>query len=189
LTWCQETPITDAPAWQWRRLGLIERDGTPTRRGILFSFFQHGEGLAVAAALEEENYLIDELVFDLANLRAGLRFSGDDSPYSGRLAIACQRLYGHEDVEGYLSSGVPVDYGGGASEALRSILELGLPRQKLLNESLRLGDIERAIVEWRSLLRHVHHAPDYDWARWRELKAAALHWLSASEGTNPWSRK
>jgi len=42
-------------------------DGTPTTRGILFSFFHHGEGLAVAAALEDDSYAIDELLFDLAN--------------------------------------------------------------------------------------------------------------------------
>jgi hypothetical protein len=36
-----------------------------------------------------------------------------------------------------------------------------------------LGDLERALVEWRSLLRHIVLAPDYDWERWRALKAAA----------------
>ena len=44
------------PVHAWRALGLIEADGTPTRRGIIFSFFQHGEGLAIAAALEDETY-------------------------------------------------------------------------------------------------------------------------------------
>jgi hypothetical protein len=38
---------------------------------------------------------------------------------------------------------------------------------------LRHGDIERAIMEWRSLLRHITAAPDLDWPRWRELKEAA----------------
>jgi superfamily II DNA/RNA helicase len=189
LRWCLEVPIVDSPAWYWRRLGLIERDGVPTRRGILFSFFQHGEGLAVAAALEDESYPIADLVFDLANLRAGPRFSGDDSPYSGHLAIACQRLYGHDDVDGYLAMGVPIDYGAGASEALRGIIELGQPRQKLLTEALRLGDIERAIVEWRSLLRHILHAPDYDCPRWRDLKTTAAQWLKATDTLGPWSRK
>lgn len=189
LDWCLQVPIVFSPAQSWRRLGLIERDGTPTRRGILFSFFQHGEGLAVAAALEDETYPIADLVFDLANLRAGPRFAGDDSPYSGRLAIACQRLYGHDDVEGYLQMGVPIDYGAGASEALRGIVELGLPRQKLLTEALRLGDIERALIEWRSLLRHLIHAPEYDWPRWQELKSAAAHWLQATEAGGVWGRK
>jgi hypothetical protein len=181
LAWCLEVPIVVSPAHAWRQLGLIEVDGKPTRRGIIFSFFQHGEGLAVAAALEEDSYEISELVFDLANLRAGPRFSGDDSPFSGRLAIACQRRYQHADLEGYLESGVPVDHGAGASEAIRAIVEHGHPRQKLLTESLRLGDLERAVVEWRSLLRHITHAPDYEWERWRVLKEAAAHWLKETE--------
>jgi hypothetical protein len=63
--------ITSSPAYAWRRLGLVEPDGTPTRRGVVFSFFQAGEGLAIAAALEEEKYPIDDLVFDLANIRGG----------------------------------------------------------------------------------------------------------------------
>ena len=46
-------------------------------------------------------------------------------------------------------------------------------RQRLLNESLRAGDLERALTEWRSLLLHVASAPDYPWDRWRELQAAA----------------
>ena len=41
------------PALAWRKLGLIEPDGTPTRRGMIFGFFNHGEGLAIAAALEQ----------------------------------------------------------------------------------------------------------------------------------------
>ena len=56
-------------------LGLIDAQALPTRRGIVFSFFNHGEGLAVAAALEAKHYPIEELVYDLANLRAGHRFN------------------------------------------------------------------------------------------------------------------
>lgn len=48
----------------------ISEGGTPTRRGILFSFFQQGGGLAIGAALEDERYPIDDLIFDLSNLRA-----------------------------------------------------------------------------------------------------------------------
>ena len=62
-------------AEQWHTLGLIDAQAHPTRRGILFSFFNHGEGLAVAAALEAKHYPIEELVYDLANLRAGHRFN------------------------------------------------------------------------------------------------------------------
>jgi hypothetical protein len=181
LDWCLGTPIQASPAHSWRILGLIESDGTPTRRGIVFSFFQHGEGLAVAAALEDRSYRIDELVFDLANLRAGLRFSGDESPYSGRLAIVCQQTYARAELTGYLEMGVPVDYGAGASEVVRDMILHDVPRQKLLTESLRMGDLERAVVEWRSLLRHVALAPEYPWDRWTQLREAAAEMLRRLE--------
>ena len=77
--------IVNSPTYAWRHLGLVEPDGTPTTRGMIFSFFHGGEGLAVAVALEDETYPIDELVFDLANIRAGPRFAGEDAPI-GRAA-------------------------------------------------------------------------------------------------------
>ena len=173
LPWCLSVEIGASAAYAWRRLGLIDQQGVPTRRGIIFSFFQHGEGLAIAAALEDESYPIETLIFDLANLRAGPRFSGDDSPYSGRLAAQCQKTYERGDYPGYLEMGVPPDYGAGAGEAIREMVEHSVPRQKLLTESLRIGDIERALVEWRSLLRHIAYAPDFEWNRWKELRSAA----------------
>src|SRR4029079_15023612 len=89
----QTVEIVASPAYAWRRLGLVEPDGTPTRRGVVFGFFQAGEGLAVAAALEDESYPIDDLVFDLANIRAGPRFAGDEAPLGGRLGALCQQRY------------------------------------------------------------------------------------------------
>ena len=180
LAWCTSVEISPSPAHTWRRLGLIEDDGRPTRRGVIFSFFQHGEGLAVAAALEDERYAIDELIFDLANLRAGPRFANEDSPYGGRLGIHCAELYERAEIPGYLTLGVPLDYGDGASAAIRAVVVDGLPRAKLLNETLRAGDFERALIEWRSLLRHITWAPDYAWDRWRELRAAAERQLDAT---------
>ena len=117
------TVITNSPAYAWRQLGLVTEDGTPTRRGTLFSFFQAGEGLAIAAALEDETYPIDDLVFDLANIRAGPRFAGEDAPLGGRLGILCQRIYGRADHPGYLEMGVPVHYGSGASEVIRELVD------------------------------------------------------------------
>src|SRR5437762_3398396 len=114
--------IVNSPTYAWRHLGLVERDGTPTRRGMIFSFFHGGEGLAVAVALEDETYPIDDLVFDLANIRAGPRFAGEDAPLGGRLGILCQRIYGRADYPGYLSMGVPVQYGAGASEVVRALV-------------------------------------------------------------------
>ncbi len=177
---CETTPIVPTPAFSWRQLGLIDPHGVPTTRGILFSFFHHGEGLAVAAALEDDTYPIEELLFDLANLRAGPRFAGDDSPYGGRLGALCQRTYDRADLPGYLELGVPLDYGAGASEIVRELVEHGGSRTRLLTESLRQGDIERALIEWRSLLRHIVWAPDYEHARWRALKAAAEAMLEKS---------
>jgi hypothetical protein len=174
-------PIISSPGYAWRKLGLVEADGTPTRRGVIFSFFQAGEGLAVAAALEDERYPIDDLVFDLANIRGGPRFAGEDAPMGGRLGILCQRVYERVDYPGYLEMGVPAHYGSGASEVIREVVNNPGGRCRLTSESLRAGDIERALMEWRSLLRHIVHAPDFDWERWRELKTAARHFI---ENTN-----
>ncbi len=177
LGWCTSTTINVTAAWAWRKLELIERDGRPTRRGVLFSFFHHGEGLAIAAALEDESYPIADLVFDLANLRAGARFSGDDAPHSGRLGALCQTVYERADFPGYLEMGVPTEYGAGASEIVREHVELKTPRARLLTEWLRPGDLERALIEWRSLLRHITLSPDYEWERWRELRTAARRYV------------
>jgi hypothetical protein len=40
-------------------------------------------------------------------------------------------------------------------------------------DSIRRGDIERATLEWKSLLRHILHAADPFFPRWNELQAAA----------------
>ena len=189
LEWCLSATITVSAAWAWRKLGLIEREGQPTRRGILFGFFHHGEGLAVAAALEDVSYPIEDLIFDLANLRAGARFAGDEAPHGGRLGALCQKVYERADYPEYLEMGVPPEYGAGASEMVREHVELKTPRARLLTEWLRPGDIERALIEWRSLLRHITLSPDHDWDRWRELRAAAQRYVektgSPTQGTLP----
>jgi superfamily II DNA/RNA helicase len=172
--------ITNSPAYAWRQLGLVIEDGTPTRRGTLFSFFQAGEGLAIAAALEDETYPIDELVFDLANMRAGPRFAGEDAPLGGRLGILCQRIYGRADHPGYLEMGVPAHYGSGASEVIRELVASSSTRYRMTNESLRSGDIERALMEWRSLLRHIVGAPTMEWDRWRSLQKVAAHFIGST---------
>lgn len=157
-----------SPARAWLQLGLIDPAGVPTRRGVLFSMFHNGEGLALAAALEDETYEIEALVADLANLRAGHRFS-EHAGASSRLAIACRATYGEADFEGYLERGLPVQYGDGAAEVLADTSG-GRSAGHLLSPELRQGDIERARLEWHSLLRHIAHASDLEWPRWRELK-------------------
>jgi superfamily II DNA/RNA helicase len=177
---CESMELPVTPAFAWRQFGLIDKTGKPTRRGILFSFFNQGEGLAIAAALEEEEYPIEDLVFDLGNLRAGHRFALDESLFGGRLGSICQKTYARADYPGYLEMGVPPAYGAGASEVIRAIVEERTPRNRLVNESLRYGDIERAITEWRSLLRQVMHAPDYDWERWRTLRNASAQYVDST---------
>ncbi|MDP9003320.1 MAG: DEAD/DEAH box helicase, partial [Verrucomicrobiota bacterium] len=174
------TVITNSPAYAWRQLGLVGEDGMPTRRGTLFSFFQAGEGLAIAAALGDETYPIDDLVFDLANIRAGPRFAGEDAPLGGRLGILCQRIYGRADHPGYLEMGVPVHYGSGASEVIRELVANPSTRYRMTNESLRSGDIERALMEWRSLLRHIVGAPALEWDRWSALQKTAARFIGST---------
>src|SRR5438046_7975847 len=151
--------IVNSHTYAWRHLGLVEPDGTPTRRGMIFSFFHGGEGLAVAVAIEDENYPIDELVFDLANIRAGPRFAGEDAPMGGRLGILCQRIYGRADYPGYLTMGVPVHYGAGASEVVRARVADRRSERERDSEMMRQGDDEGGLVEWRSILRHIILAP------------------------------
>ena len=179
-------PVPGSPAHIWRKLGLIDKDGRPTPRGTIFSLFQGGEGLAIAAALEDASYPVEEIVVHLANLRAGHRFDLDAIPGietlidlggSERLAAACRRAYGPVDYEGYLALGLTPHYGEGAAEVI-GLLTVG-KLATLTGRGLPLdfgpGDVERALVEWLSLLRHLRNAPDLDVAsaRWRELKAAA----------------
>ena len=178
-----ETTTTDrqprggSPIHSWRSLGLIDADGVPTRRGEIFSFFQHGEGLAVVAALEDESYHADELVHHMANLRSGSKFDLPLTCGSERLAAVCRGTYGFVNHQGYLDNGLPEDYGEGAAELLDALLHPEQPGAQDLKAGIAEGDISRAYVEWLSLLRHITHAPDHPWRRWKELKEAAKQTL------------
>lgn len=180
--WMGETehsgPTSGSPATIWYRLGLIDKQAVPTRRGRLFSFFNHGEGLAIAAALEDESYPVDQLVYDLANLRAGHRFGILDKG-ADRLGSLCRAAFGEANYDGYLSKGLPLAYGEGASEVLM-LLERNPERlTEVTDEDLSSGDIERARLEWRSILNHCAAAPDLDWGRWMELKKRAAWFVEA----------
>jgi superfamily II DNA/RNA helicase len=178
---CEALDLAVSPALAWRQLGFVNELGVPTRRGIIFSFFNQGEGLAVAAALEQNDYPIYDLVFDLADLRAGHRFAMDDTRAGGRLGAVCQNVYQRADFPGYLELGLPIAFGAGASEVVRDLVEHQVGRHKLVNESIRPGDIERALTEWRSLLRQIVQAPDYDWDRWTQLREAAAIYVQATQ--------
>lgn len=167
------TRLSDASvAETWFRLGLIDGRAHPTRRGIIFSFFNHGEGLAVAAALEDANYPVEEIARDLANLRAGHRFESIVHA-RGKLGNLCRLTYQGMTCPGYLDRGVTPEYGEGAAEVIQRVRANPATMQHYINDTLRPGDIERAYLEWRSVLNHVIHAPDYEWGRWRALREAA----------------
>jgi hypothetical protein len=177
---CEALDLSVSPALAWRQLGLVDQKGIPTRRGIIFSFFNQGEGLAVAAALEQADYTIEDLIFDLANLRVGHRFSLDETYSLGRLGAICQTVYQRGEYPGYLEMGLPTAYGPGGSEVVRDVVAHQVPRHKLVSESVRPGDIERALTEWRSLLRQIALAPAYDWDRWLQLREMASRYVHST---------
>ncbi len=170
-------PAPGSPAYAWRKLGLVDESGTPTPRGRLFSRFQSGEGLMIAAALEDPGYPIEDIVSHLANLRGGPRFMDFADGPSHRLAAAAREIYGHVDHEGYLEGGLCPGFGEGTCEALSMHRSGGMRALEKETDAIRRGDIERATLEWRSLLRHILHAADPLFPRWHELQAAARQFL------------
>jgi hypothetical protein len=178
---CQALPTTTGVALLWRRLGLIDAAGAPTRRGQVVSFFSQGDGLAIAAALEEEKYPLDEVIYDLADLDASFRFCGEDHRWSGRLAQVCQQKYGTQSIPGYLENGVPPKYGAGAEQVVASVHRDPSTKHGWVNEILGAGDIDRVIIEWRSTLRQIAHAPELDWPRWTDLQKRAREILNETE--------
>lgn len=178
---CREIPTSTGVALLWRRLGLVDAAGAPTWRGRITSFFSHGNGLAIAVGLEDESYPIDELVYDLADLDAGYRFCGDDNRWGGRLAERCHAAFGMQSIPGYLENGVPIKYGWGAEQIVAAVHRNPSSKNAWTTETLGVGDIDRIIIEWRSLLRQTWHAPDLDWKRWLDLKEKARRLLDETE--------
>jgi len=178
---CRELPATTGVALLWRRLGLVDAGGAPTLRGKVCSFFSQGDGLAIAAALEDESYPIDELVYDLADLDASFRFCGEDNRWAGRLAMACHKLYGNQTIPGYLENGVPPKYGFGAEQVVSGVHKNPLTKHAWVTELLGAGDIDRIIIEWRSTLRQISHAAELEWPRWTALQAIATEIVKETE--------
>jgi hypothetical protein len=178
---CKQLPTGTGVASIWRRLGLVDGTGMPSRRGRIVSFFHSGDGLAVAAALEDESLPIDELAYELANLHAGFRFAKGDARWDGRIAMACQRTFGTQTFTGYLDNGVPPEYGAGAEEIAADVHKDPLGKNGWVTEFLGIGDIDRMIIEWRSVLRQVAHAPDLEWPRWQKLKERAREILRETD--------
>jgi superfamily II DNA/RNA helicase len=178
---CKRLPAATGTAMLWRRLGLVDPAGNPTRRGQIVSFFSQGDGLAIAVALEDERYPLDELIYDLADLDAGFRFCVEDNRWGGRLAQVCREKFGLQNIPGYLESGIPPGYGSGAEQVVASVHKNASNKYAWMTDLLGAGDIDRAIIEWRSLLRRIAHAPNLDWARWRALQAMAKTILNETE--------
>jgi hypothetical protein len=178
---CRRLSAATGTALLWRRLGLVDAAGVPTHRGQIVSFFQQGDGLAIASALEDENYPLDELIYDLADLDAGFRFCGEENRWAGRLALVCHERFGLQSIPGYLENGVPPKYGSGAEQIVASVHKNPPTKQAWVSELLGVGDIDRVIIEWRSLLRQISHAPDLDWPRWRALQKMAKAILHETE--------
>lgn len=171
--------------WQWTRIGLLDRSLRPTPRGTLATAFLGPEGLAVAAALEDQAYPLDDLLLDLANLFAADRFAGAEPRWAGRLAEACRAVYGHFSIEGWLESGVPPQYGSGAAEVLRDLLNRTQRKSQLTGEHSGVGDIDRLLIEWRSLLRQIASAPPFPGPRGPEFQEKARNWLTLAPEPAP----
>ncbi len=181
--------------WQWQRTGVLDRQLRLTVRGEIVSFFLGPEGLALAAALEDRRYPIDDLLFDSANLFAGERFAGTNPRWLGRLADASARAYRRISIEGWLLHGVPIQYGSGASEAVRALVAEGARAREVIAEveTAGRGDLDRLLTEWRSLLRQIANAgplvgdgapmtgrDHFIAERWDILRALAQDWLRES---------
>jgi superfamily II DNA/RNA helicase len=178
---CRALSPSTGTALLWRRLKLVDQEGLPTLRGRIVSFFQQGDGLAIAAALEDESYPVNELVYDLANLDAGFRFSGHDNRWAGRLALACQEKFGLQSIPGYLENGVPPKYGSGAEAVVSAVHKNPQAKHEWVRDYLGSGDIDRIIIEWRSTLRQISHAPQLEWPRWTALQKLAKEILNETE--------
>ncbi len=178
---CRHLPTSTGTALLWRRLGLVDISGAPTRRGQIVSYFSQGDGLAIVAALEDNSYPIDELIYDLADLDAGFRFCGQENRWAGRLAIACHQLFGQQSIPGYLENGVPPKYGSGAEQVVAAVHKNPAAKDSWVTDLLGPGDIDRVIIEWRSTLRQIAHAPELDWPRWTALQSLARAILRETE--------
>lgn len=189
-------PPRGTAAHAWRSLGLVDENGCPTPRGVVFSLFQGGEGLAVAAALEDPDYPVEDIALHLANLRAGHRFDLDEvrgaetaipTVGSERLAMACRQAYGAVDHEGYLRLGLPLHYGENAAEVVSAMLtgELGSFLARTSGIAFGPGDVERTFVDWLSLLRQLRHAEGPETKRWEDLRTEAGALLSRHERRSP----
>jgi superfamily II DNA/RNA helicase len=168
--------------WLWNRLGLLDRQLVSTRRGRVMAAFSGAEGLGILAGIEDEKYPLEDLLEDIANLVAGDRFCGHEPRWGGRLAFACQKAYRRFTGEGFIQDGIPVNYGAGGAEIVRILRAKKFVPMEGLPEHVHRGDIDRLLIEWKSLLRQVAGAaPEPDWPRWLAFQALCREELAAYE--------
>jgi superfamily II DNA/RNA helicase len=157
--------------WLWNRTGLLDKHLQLTRRGRIMACFSGAEGLGVLAGLEDEKYPLTDLIEDMANLVAGDRFCGNEPRWGGRLAYACQKAYRRFTSDGFLIDGMPVNYGAGGAEIVRTLRQKNYVPLQNLEEHVHRGDIDRLLIEWKSLLRQIAGATlDASWPRWTEFQ-------------------
>jgi hypothetical protein len=182
---CVKLPPGPTLLWQWTRIGVLDKKLRITPRGEIVRSFLGPEGLALAAIVEDPDYDPAEAILDLINLFAGDRFAGEEPRWAGKLARSCQKIYGNFEIDGYLQGGVPPTYGFGACQVLRDLLNRAQRKSQLAGEHAGVGDIDRLLIEWRSLLRQINAAPAWEISRWLLLREQAGRWLELSPSPLP----
>jgi hypothetical protein len=121
----------------------------------------------------------------MANLVAGDRFCGNEPRWGGRLAFACQKAYKRFQSDGFLSDGVPVNYGAGGAEIVRVLRAKKYVALEGLEEHVHRGDVDRLLIEWKSLLRQIANAaPDLSWPRWTQFQEICRDEFAQHERTS-----
>ena len=69
----------------------------------------------------------------------------------------------------------------GAEQVVASVHQNPLNKTRWITEFLGAGDIDRVIIEWRSLLRQIGKAPSLDWPRWTALQELAREILNETQ--------
>jgi len=95
--------------------------------------------------------------------------------------MVCHQTFGLQSIPGYLENGAPPKYGAGAEQVVASVHKNPATRHSWVTDLVGIGDIDRIIIEWRSLLRQISHAPGLEWPRWKELQEMARTLLNETE--------
>ena len=95
---------------------------------------------------------------------------------------ACQKAFRRFQSDGFLADGVPINYGSGGAEIVRILRAKKYVAMEGLPEYVHRGDVDRLLIEWRSLLRQVASAmPDALWPRWTEFQALCREEMAQHE--------